>query len=96
MTIEEMPDKTFNFSGTRIRIPGAVTVQTHTREADGSNPSPDHPTSSAPSHLTGHLTTNSTAFSGGRQIHWYNCGDRCGGSTSWNSWKEAEVVLVKK
>ena len=47
-------------------------------------------------HLTGHLTTTSSELSGRAQIHWYHCGDRCGGSTSWNSWKEAEMILVKK
>jgi len=47
-------------------------------------------------HLTGHLTTTSTRLSGDRQIHWYYCGDRCGGGTSYNSWKEAEMMLVKK
>jgi len=47
-------------------------------------------------HLTGHLTTTSTTLSGNFQIFWRHCGDRCGGSTSWNSWKEAEMMLVKK
>jgi len=48
------------------------------------------------SHLTGHLTTTSTSLSGRSQIHWYYCGDRCGGGRSYNSWKEAEMMLVKK
>jgi len=47
-------------------------------------------------HLTGLLTTTSTRFSRGEQIHWYYCGDRCGGGTSANSWREAEMILVKK
>merc|ERR1719150_152383 len=29
-------------------------------------------------HLTGLLTTTSTALSGGAQIYWLDCGDRCG------------------
>jgi len=47
-------------------------------------------------HLTGHLTTTSTTLSGDKQIFWYYCGDRCQGSTHTNSWKEAEMILVKK
>jgi len=47
-------------------------------------------------HLTGLHTTSSTHLSGGTQIHWNHCGDKCGGGTSWNSWKEAEMILMTK
>merc|ERR1711962_1702677 len=47
-------------------------------------------------HLTGYLTTTSTRLSGDKQIFWAYCGDRCGGGVSYDSWKEAEMILVKK
>merc|ERR1719495_3155155 len=51
----------------------------------------------ARAHLTGLLTTFSTNLtSNNPQMYWLYCGDSCGGSTSYNSWKEAEMILIKK